>query len=96
MLGFTLGWMLETLWRFGKSHLAVPLLIRLWGSAAGLPLSSAMRMLFPPVVGQLEGVNAPADWLKKTREPADKRTATVIFVAVIVYVALHSLSRSFR
>jgi hypothetical protein len=38
MLGFTLAWLLETLWRFGRSDLSVPLLIMLWGTAAGLPL----------------------------------------------------------
>jgi hypothetical protein len=97
MLGFTFAWLLETLWGFGKSHLAVPPLIMLWGTAAGLPLSSAIRILFPPLGSQLKGVNAPADWLKRIREPADMRTTTVIFVvAIVVYVALRSLSRGYR
>lgn len=92
MLGLTLAWLLEALWQFGGSNLAIPVLILLWGSAAALPLSSTVRVLFPPLPGQLKGVNAPADWLKQASEPPGKRTATIIFVAlVVVYVALRSL-----
>jgi hypothetical protein len=92
ILGLTLAWFLETIWQFGKSNLAIPVLILLWGSAAALPLSWTVRVLFPPLPGQLKGVNAPADWLKQASEPVGKPAAAIVFVVlVVVYVALRSL-----
>jgi len=44
--------------------LAVPRWIFCYGCAAGLLLSSAVRMLFPPAAGQLQQVSAPALWIK--------------------------------
>ena len=38
----------------------------LCGSALGLLMSCAIRMLFPPAGDQLQGVNAPVYWLERS------------------------------
>jgi hypothetical protein len=47
------------LW-IGRPDLAVPRWIALYGCALSLLLSSAVRMLFPPVTEELLGANVPA------------------------------------
>jgi hypothetical protein len=49
----------------GRSHIALPIWITVYGCATGLILSSVVRILFPPVSDQLQGANAPAAWLKQ-------------------------------
>jgi hypothetical protein len=46
-------------------NIALPRWTTLYGCAMGLLLSSAVRMFFTPVAGQLQGVNAPAHWQKQ-------------------------------
>jgi hypothetical protein len=52
------------LW-ISNSDLALPRWITFYGCAISLLLSSAVRILFPPVTNQLIGANAPALWLKQ-------------------------------
>ena len=55
-----------------------------------LLLSSAVRLLFPPVTDRLQGVNAPALWLKQdggTGENTQGVTQAIV-IAAIVAVAL--------
>jgi hypothetical protein len=54
----------EMLW-IGKSGLALPRWIMFYGCAMSLLLSTAIRILFPPVSRQPLGANAPVLWLKQ-------------------------------
>jgi hypothetical protein len=51
--------------RAGHTALDLPRLIWFYGCAMGLLLTSAIRLLFPPGMDQLQGANAPALWLKQ-------------------------------
>jgi hypothetical protein len=46
-------------------ELALPRAVAVYGCGMSLLLCSAVRLLFPPVMNQLQGVNAPALWLKR-------------------------------
>jgi hypothetical protein len=52
-----------------------------------LLLACAVRMLFPPVTGQLQRVSAPAYWLKGTGEPIEN-PHIVIYVAILATVII--------
>jgi len=54
----------ELLW-ISNSDLALPRWVMFYGCAISLLLSSAIRMLFPPITDQLLGASAPALWLKQ-------------------------------
>lgn len=77
----------------GKPDWTVPRGILLNGCAMSLLLSSAVRMLFPPAADQLQGVNAPAHWLKQAHEPPGNRLghsragaiAGVLIVLLVAY-----------
>ena len=49
----------------GDPGLSIPRPIALYGCAMSLLLSSAVRLLFPPMANQLQEANAPATWLKQ-------------------------------
>ncbi len=90
LLGFGLAVGSQAVFRAGKSDLALPSWIMVYGSAMSLLLSSAVRLLFPPVTDRLQGVNAPALWLKQdggTGEDSQGITQAIV-VAAIVAVAL--------
>jgi len=69
-LGLGLALASQGMFRIRNPGLAVPSWIMFYGSALSLLLSSAIRMLFPPPTNQLQGVNAPALWLKRAGAPA--------------------------
>jgi hypothetical protein len=46
--------------------LHLSLRVSLYGLGMSFLLSSALRLLFPPVTSPLQGVTAPAGWLKRT------------------------------
>ena len=50
--------------------LALPLWILFYGSTICLPLTSAIRILFPPVTDRPVGASGPADWLKHEGVPS--------------------------
>lgn len=90
VVGFGLAVGSQVVFRAGKSDLALPSWIMIYGSAMGLLLSSAVRVLFPPVTDRLQGVNAPALWLKQDGGTGDNTpgvTQTAL-LAAIVAVAL--------
>ena len=92
MLGFALALLTQAIFSIGNWDLALPGLIVYYGAAMSLLLSSAARMLFPPVTGQLRGAHAPAHWLKQAGEcqettRADIRVLKSIFVIVTVGLA---------
>jgi uncharacterized membrane protein YagU involved in acid resistance len=58
----------------------------IYGSVMSLLLSSGVRLLFPPVTDRLQGVNAPALWLKQdggTSENTQGIAQAVLIAAVI-------------
>jgi hypothetical protein len=65
LLGLVLALASQGMLWIGNPDLAIPRWIMFYGCAMSLLLSSAVRMLFPPVTGQLLGANAPALWLKQ-------------------------------
>ncbi len=95
LLGFGLAVGSQVVFRAGKSDLAIPPWIMIYGSAMSLLLTSAVRLLFPPVTDRLQGVNAPALWLKQDRGTGQDTPgvsqaaliAAIVAVAVCVVVA---------
>jgi hypothetical protein len=83
----------------GDPDLAVPRWIVVYGCAMSLLLCSAVRLLFPPAADQLQGVNAPALWLKqaggsdgaaKEIAPVFKDVAAIVAAVVVgVWIADH-------
>ena len=65
LLGLVIAFVSQGMLWIGNPALALPRWIAFYGCAMSLLLSSAVRMLFPPVTGQLLGANAPALWLKQ-------------------------------
>jgi hypothetical protein len=63
----------------------VPLWIMLYGSGLSLLLTTAVRLLFPPVGEHPLGANVPAHWLKQTAEPVK---ISPVVAGVILAVAL--------
>jgi hypothetical protein len=68
---------------------SVPAWVMIYGCAMSLLLSSAVRLLFPPVTDQLQGVHAPALWLKRTGEPLNinRVVAAVVVVLLAAWIA---------
>jgi len=66
LLGLVLALASQEMFWISDPDLAIPRWIAFYGCAMSLLLSSAVRMLFPPVTGQLLGANAPALGLKQT------------------------------
>jgi hypothetical protein len=84
-----------TLWARNPT-IPLPLWILLSGCAMGLLLSSAIRMLFPPLTHRLQGVNAPAFWLKRDGGEMGERTKSflqaVIAAAIVAGAIMGALS----
>jgi hypothetical protein len=65
LLGLVMALASQGMLWISNSDLALPRWITFYGCGMSLLLSSAVRMLFPPVPEQLLGANAPALWLKQ-------------------------------
>jgi hypothetical protein len=65
LLGLVMALAAQGMLWISNSDLALPRWITFYGCAISLLLSSAVRILFPPVTNQLLGANAPALWLKQ-------------------------------
>jgi hypothetical protein len=65
LLGLLLALASQGMLWISNPDLAIPRWIAFYGCAMSLLLSSAVRMLFPPVTDQLLGANAAALWLKQ-------------------------------
>ena len=89
LLGFGLAVGSQAVFRAGKSDLALPSWIMVYGSAMSLLLSSAIRLSFPPIADQLRGVNAPALWLKQDGGTGEdsQGVSQAALIAAIVAVA---------
>jgi hypothetical protein len=68
LLGLTLALASQGVFWISNPDLAIPRWITFYGCVMSLLLSSAARMLFPPVTDQLLGANAPGFWLKQAEE----------------------------
>jgi hypothetical protein len=93
VLGLGLALASQGMFRISDRDLALPSWITFYGCALSLLSSSAVRMLFPPATDQLQGANAPADWLKQSGGSlgnAETSTRAVKGVAVIVAVVIVS------
>jgi hypothetical protein len=66
VLGVGLTLTSQSIFWVSHSDWAVPRWTTVYGCAVSLLLTSAVRMLFPPAANQLQGINAPAAWLKQT------------------------------
>jgi hypothetical protein len=83
VLGLGLALLSQGMFWAGVQRLALPPWIAIYGCAMSLLLSSAIRLLFPPSANQLQGVSAPALWLKRTDLPsATTRRSALVFRAV--------------
>jgi hypothetical protein len=85
LLGFGLAVGSQAVLRAGRSDLALPSWTMVYGSAMSLLLSSGVRLLFPPVTDRLQGVNAPALWLKqdgRTGEDSQGILQAVLIAAI--------------
>jgi hypothetical protein len=65
VLGIGFALVSQGMFRMSNPDLALPGWITVYGCGIGFLLSSAVRMLFPPVANQLQGVHGPAHWLKQ-------------------------------
>ncbi|MDR3702803.1 MAG: hypothetical protein P4L56_24365 [Candidatus Sulfopaludibacter sp.] len=65
---------------------ALPVWVMLYGCWMGLLLSSAVRLLFPPGADQLQGVHAPAAWLRRDVEPIENGRRVTVTLAVILWL----------
>jgi hypothetical protein len=71
-----------------QALMPLPMAISFLGCTMSLPLTSAVRVLFPPVTDQLEGVSAPAIWLKRQGEPVDISPGVVSVLKAVALVVL--------
>lgn len=78
-----------------KSYLALPVWTTILGCATALIVSSVVRILFPPVSDRLQGVNAPAAWLKQDDGSRGSSSGVVRVIqgitGVVAVVALAAL-----
>jgi len=88
-VGLGLAFVLEGVFWASDPNLAVPLGSMLYGCALSLTVSSALRMMFPPGADQLQGVSAPAHWLKQAGGTLGnaRGASQVVFVIVAVAIA---------
>ncbi|MFI5382271.1 MAG: hypothetical protein ACHRHE_23495 [Tepidisphaerales bacterium] len=89
VLGLGLALASQGMFRISNPDLAVPSWIAFYGCAAGLLLSSAVRILFPPATDQLQGANVPADWLKQSGgSSGNPETGIRVVKVVAAFVAV--------
>jgi hypothetical protein len=65
----------------------IPLLVMLYGAGMSLLLSTAVRLLFPPAMDQLQGANAPAYWMERDGGPPMEPLLLIRILKVIAAVA---------
>jgi len=86
-LGFALG--SQAVFWAGEPDLAVPRWIFFYGCAMSLLLSTAVRVLFAPVTDRLQGVNAPAHWLKQADGSAETPPGIIrVFKGIVAILAV--------
>ena len=87
-IGILLALLSQAMLRGGDLDFALPPWILFYGCAMSLLLSSAVRLLFPPVTDRLQGTNAPALWLKQAGgSDGSTKGIVLVFKAVAAIVA---------
>lgn len=88
LLGLALAFLSQSvLWAIGLD-LSVPSRIVFYGGAMSLLLVSTVRMLFPPIANRLQGVNAPAGWLKWAGEPVENPRMKIWGVVTALFLVM--------
>jgi hypothetical protein len=88
VIGVGLALVSQGMLQAGDSDLALPRWMLFYGCAMSLLLSSAVRLLFPPVADQLQGANAPALWLKRAGgSDGTTKAMAIVFKGVATLVA---------
>lgn len=82
----------QEMFQISNPEFGLPRWITFYGCTMSFLLCSAVRMLFPPVADQLQGANAPAQWLKQAggspgNAQGDIRVLKAIFVIVTAAIA---------
>jgi len=86
VFGLGIALVSQMLFRISRLGLALPSWTLYYGCAFSLLLSSTVRLLFPPVSDQLQGINVPADWLKPAGAPKSRLLPLVLVVLLLVYI----------
>jgi hypothetical protein len=84
-IGIGLTLVSQAMLQAADPNLALPRWILFYGCALSLLLSSAVRLLFPPVADQLQGAHAPALWLKRTGGSA--KAIPIVFKGIATLIA---------
>lgn len=88
LVGVGMAMIADGAFRWLHPRLAVPGWILLYGCALSLVLTSAVRMLLPPVAQQLRGINVPTDWVKaSSANLANPKTGLRVVQGLTVLVA---------
>ena len=82
VIGLGIALASQAMLQIARPDLALSRFAVLYGCAMSLLLSSAVRIFFPPVTEQLQGVNAPALWLKQDRPPRGRSLQIIVTIAV--------------
>ncbi len=82
----------------GARNPAIPLpgWILLFGCAMSLLLSSAIRMLFPPLTHRLQGVDAPAYWLKRSGGGIGEKTQALVQGIIIAAIVAGAMMAAYQ
>jgi hypothetical protein len=88
VLGLGCALLSQGMFRMSNPDLALPAWITLYGCAAGLLLSSAVRLLFPPVMDQLKGAHVPADWLKRSGGSGARVVEAIAAIIALLLILL--------
>lgn len=73
------------------TSVALPRWVLLYGAVAALLSSSAVRLLFPPVSSQLQGVSAPAHWLERSGGSLTVSPRVILALKAFAMVAIAAL-----
>lgn len=90
VLGLLVAVACQALFWAGNSELLVPMWVMLYGSAMSLLLSSAVRMLFPPITRELLRASVSSGPPEDQREPGERSfvglAGVIVLLAVLVFV----------
>ena len=86
IVGICLALLSQGILRSRNPEIPLPGWILFYGCAMSLLLSSAIRLLFPPIAHGLQGVNAPAFWLKRAGSGIGETAQTCIQAIIIAAI----------
>ncbi len=96
IIGLGLALLSQGMLRSRNPQILLPGWVLFYGCAMSLLLSSAIRLLFPPITHGLLGVNAPAFWLKRggsgIGETAQTCIQAIIIAAIVAGAMMAAMS----